>query len=36
MSVKKLNKLATNKIVQKAIRMLLNHPKLKKAIKVYK
>lgn len=33
MSFKKLKKLTTNKIVYKIIRMLANHPKLKKVIK---
>ncbi len=33
MSIKKFKELLTNKIAQKAIRMLLNHLKLKKAIK---
>ncbi len=33
MSFKKLKKFETNKVVYKIIRMLVSHPKLKKAIK---
>ena len=33
MSFKKLKKFETNKVVYKIMRMLVSHPKLKKAIK---
>ena len=33
MSFKKLKKFETNKVVYKIIRMLVSHPKIKKAIK---